>query len=372
MNGAKAYWVGFHLVKGLGPTRFRRLLETFGSLEAAWNAGPKAWREAGLSSSLIHQLRQIQASVDLPGLLARWQAQGIQVLTWEDAHYPQRLRHIPQAPPVLYVRGALLPEDEWAIAVVGTRKVTAYGRQVTQEVVEVLARQGLTVVSGLARGVDGLAHKTALDAGGRTIAVLGSGVDRVYPPEHRKLARRILEQGALVSDYPPGTPPEARNFPPRNRIIAGLSLAVVIVEAGEKSGALVTAAFAADQGREVFAVPGSVYAPQSRGTNRLIQQGASPLLRPEDVLEALDLELIPLRRQARRMWAPTPEEQQVLACLGPTPLHVDEVSRQVGRPVQEVLATLALLELKGLVRQVGGMHYVALEGTLSSSQAEAP
>ncbi len=366
----RLYWIGFHLVKGVGPARMRRLLEAFGSLRVAWEASPADLEAAGLSREIIARLRRIQATVDLPALLDRWQAQGIQVLTWEDPRYPPRLRHIPQAPPVLYLRGNLTPEDDWAVAVVGTRKVTAYGRQVTLEVAETLARHHITVVSGLARGVDGLAHKAALQAGGRTLAVLGSGVDRIYPPEHRALARRIMEQGALISDYPPGTPPEAANFPPRNRIIAGLALVVAVIEAGEKSGALVTAAFAAEQGREVFAVPGNIYAPQSRGTNRLIQQGAQPLLRPQDLLDALELSLLPARREARRTLRVTPTERQLLDYLSTEPLHVDDLSAQSGVPVHQVLATLSVLELKGLVRQVGTLRYIALSEPSTSYQVD--
>ncbi len=374
MDESVAYWVGFQMVRGIGPARLRRLQEAFGSLQAAWEATPAAWREAGLSPKLIERLQRLRASVDLPTLLARWEAQGIQVIVWDDPRYPERLRHIPQAPAVLYMRGELRPEDDWGIAVVGTRKATAYGRQVAQEVAAALARHGLTVVSGLARGIDGLAHRAALETGGRTIAVLGSGVDRIYPPEHRRLAQHILEEqrGAVLSEYPPGTAPEASNFPPRNRIISGLSLAVVVIEAGEKSGALVTASFAADQGREVFAVPGSIYAPQSRGTNWLIQQGAHLLQRPEDILEVLDLQLLPMQQQARQTFRVTPTEEKILTCLSAEPAHVDEISAQAGLPVQEVLATLALLELEGLARQVGSMRYVALRETSTSYQVESP
>ena len=208
------------------------------------------------------------------------------MLTWEEDAYPRRLKEIDQPPPVLYLRGDLLPADEWAVAIVGTRRITAYGRQVTEEVATTLARSGVTVVSGLARGVDSVAHKAALDAGGRTIAVLGSGVDVIYPSEHRSLAERMIASGAILSDYPVGTAPDGVNFPPRNRIISGLSLAVIVVEAGQKSGALITAEFAAEQGRDVFAVPGNINAPQSAGCNALIQQGARPLLQARDVLEA--------------------------------------------------------------------------------------
>jgi DNA processing protein len=212
----------------------------------------------------------------------------------------------------------------------------------------------------MARGIDGVAHRAALDAGGRTLAVLGSGVDRIYPPEHRRLAKDIVSQGALVSDYPPGTPPEGRNFPPRNRIIAGLSLATVVVEAGKRSGALITSDFALEQGREVFAVPGSVMAPQSRGPNLLIQQGAHPLLDPKEILETLELSLLTEQRQARTVLPSNPSEAQIFDVLGYESLHVDEIQVQTGMPIEEVTATLAMMELKGMVRKVGAMRYMAI------------
>jgi DNA processing protein len=270
------------------------------------------------------------------------------------------LKEIDQPPPVLYCLGEYLPEDEWAVAIVGTRRISPYGRQVTEEIASHLARNGVTVVSGLARGVDGVAHQAALNAGGRTLAVLGSGVDRVYPPEHRRLADQIIARGALLCDYPPGTPPEASNFPPRNRIISGLSLAVVVVEAGETSGALITAKFAAEQGREVFAVPGNILAPQSQGTNRLVQQGAHPLLHVKDLLEALELNAILEHKAARSVLPADAVEAQLLGVLGSEPVHVDDIRSKTGMPIEKVSATLALMELKGMVRQVGGMNYVSV------------
>jgi DNA processing protein len=287
-------------------------------------------------------------------------AQGIQVLTWDDEGYPSRLKEIDQPPPILYLRGELTAEDSWAVAVVGTRRVTAYGRQVTEELASYLAQNGVTVVSGLARGVDAIAHQAALKAGGRTLAVMGNGVDRIYPPEHRALAEQILASGALLSDYAPGTPPESANFPPRNRLISGLSLAVVVVEAGETSGALITAQFAVDQGREVFAVPGNILAPQSKGTNRLIQQGAHPLLSARDVLETLNLTRVSEQRLVRKVLPTDSVEAQVLNVLAHEPLHVDEIRNQTGLPIERVSATLVMMELKGMVRQVGGMNYVAV------------
>jgi DNA processing protein len=216
------------------------------------------------------------------------------------------------------------------------------------------------VVSGLARGIDAIAHQTALKAGGRTIGVLGSGVDKIYPPEHRALADKMIESGAIVSDYAPGTPPDATNFPPRNRIISGLSLAVVVIEAGETSGALITAEFAAEQGREIFAVPGSILAPQSKGTNKLIQNGALPLLSVNDLMQALDLTRMGDQKAARKIIPADETEARLMSVLSLEPLHVDEIRNQTELPIEKVSATLALMELKGMVRQVGGMNYVAV------------
>jgi len=356
----KRYWVGFNLVKGIGAVRLRALREHFGDLSLAWQAPLDALQAAGLSQKIAERVIQARASVDLDGFMEQIAAQGIQVLTWEDEAYPACLKEIDQPPPILYLRGELTIEDSWAVAVVGTRRVTAYGRQVTEELASYLAQNGVTVVSGLARGVDAIAHQAALKAGGRTLAVMGNGVDRIYPPEHRALAEQILASGALLSDYAPGTPPEGANFPPRNRLISGLSLAVVVVEAGETSGALITAQFAVDQGREVFAVPGNILAPQSKGTNRLIQQGAHPLLSARDVLEALNLTRVSEQRLVRRALPADEVETQVLNVLAREPLHVDEIRNQTGLPIERVSATLVMMELKGMVRQVGGMNYVAV------------
>jgi DNA processing protein len=208
--------------------------------------------------------------------------------------------------------------------------------------------------------VDSISHQAALNAGGRTIAVLGSGLDRIYPPENRQLAEKIIANGALLSDYPPGTPPEASNFPPRNRLISGLSLAVVIIEAGNTSGALITASFAADQGRDVFAVPGNITAPGSKGTNRLILDGAQPLLNPEQLLESLELTMVAEHRTARVALPGDPTEAQLFETLSREPLHIDEIQTRTEIPIEKVTATLALMELKGMVRQVGGMNYVIL------------
>ena len=356
----KCYWVGFTLVKGIGAVRFQRLLEHFGNVEAAWKAAPAELAGAGLSLKVIERLVALREKADLPHIWDQIQSKNIEVLTWLDEAYPQRLKEIEQPPPVLYVRGELLPEDTWAVAIVGTRRVTPYGRQVTEQIASFLAANGVTVVSGLARGVDAIAHSAALKAGGRTLAVLGSGVDRIYPPENRALAEQIFELGAVLSDYAPGTPPESSNFPPRNRIISGLSMAVVVIEAGETSGALITAEFAAEQGREIFAVPGNILAPQSKGTNKLIQQGALPLLSASDIMQALNLTRVGQHKAARKALPADEVEAKLLTAMGEEPLHVDEIRNQTGLPVEKVSATLVMMELKGMVRQVGNMHYVAV------------
>jgi DNA processing protein len=258
----------------------------------------------------------------------------------------------------LYVRGELVTADEWAVAIVGTRRATMYGKEVARMLGQELARNGVTVVSGLARGIDAVAHQAALDAGGRTIAVLACGLDRVYPPEHRKLAHAIIENGAMVSDYPLGTPPEAANFPPRNRIISGLALGVIVAEAGDKSGALITVGFALDQGREVFAVPGNILNRNSSGCNRLIQNGAKMVLEVQDVLEELNLTMIEHQAQARTSLPVDQTEAQLLKLVSSAPIHVDEICRQSQLPIYQVSSTLAMLELKGMVRQIGGMHFI--------------
>jgi len=232
---------------------------------------------------------------------------------------------------------------------------------VTEKIAGVLARNGVTIISGLARGIDGIAHRAALEVGGRTLAVLGSGVDQVYPPEHRDLAREVIEHGAIISDYPLGTPPDGSNFPPRNRIISGLSKAVIVVEAGQRSGALITTNYAVEQGREVFAVPGDIFANKSRGANQLIKKGAHPLLDPQDVLELLNMTQITEHKTARKVLPSNPTEAKLFQVLGVEPLHVDDISSQIKLPVEEVTSTLALMELKGMVRKMAGMKYMAVQ-----------
>ncbi|MCB9134703.1 MAG: DNA-protecting protein DprA [Anaerolineales bacterium] len=348
------------MARGIGAVRFRQLLNYFGDAKTAWHASERELRSCGLSEKVIQNLIQLRTGVDLALIGTQLASSNVTALTWDDPQYPRRLQEIDQPPPILYVRGTLTEVDEWAVAIVGTRRVTTYGKQVAEQLATVLAHNGVTIVSGLARGVDSVAHQTALKAGGRTIAVLGSGVDNLYPPENRKLAEDMMQSGAVVSDYALGTPPEAANFPPRNRIISGLAMATVVIEASRQSGALITAEFAAEQGREVFAVPGSIFAPQSQGTNQLIQQGARPMLSPQEVLEALDLGRAVQQREARAALPANDLETRILALIRNEALHVDEISVQAQLPIKEITATLTMMELKGMVRQMGGMQYQAV------------
>ncbi len=363
MDQAK-YWVGFNIVPGIGPARLNKLLHHFGDAKVAWHAAPLELARVGLDRKSLQNLLTIRSKLDLDLEMQRIADAGAVVLTLQDDAYPRLLRQIDLPPPVLYIKGAYLPDDEWALAVVGTRRAKAYGREVTRYLTGALARNGIVVVSGLARGIDSEAHRTALAAGGRTIAVLGSGIDVIYPAENRSLAEEIATSGAVITEYPLGTKPDRRNFPPRNRIISGLSLGTLVTQAGEGSGALITAYFALEQGREVFAVPGSILDRGCGGTNRLIQQGeAKAVQRVEDILEELNLTMVSQQAEVRAAVPANQTEKLLLEHLSEEPLHVDEIGRASGLPIGQVTGTLALMELKGLVRQAGTMHYVvAREG----------
>lgn len=364
----RCFYIGFNLVRGIGAVRLKSLVDFFGRIEIAWQAPADALSAAGLPAAVVENLLIVRRETCLEEILENALREGIQVITWEDDQYPQRLKAIEQSPPVIYARGAISLEDDWSVAIVGTRRVTSYGRQVTEELASFLANNHITVISGLARGVDAAAHQAVIKNGGRTLAVLGCGVDVVYPPEHKKMADAIVENGALISDYPPGTAPESGNFPPRNRIISGLARAVVVVEAGVESGALITARYAGEQGREVFAVPGSIYAPMSKGTNRLIFDGAAPLLKMEDVLQSLDIEKVQAYKQARLFLPADEMEKKILAELGDEPVHIDEIRAGANISAAEAISKLTMLELTGHVRNVGGMNYVLLRETSAGYQ----
>lgn len=355
----RKYWIAFARIPRVGRVRIGQLEDHFGRLEAAWTGSAGELRASGIDSGTIATILEERGRIDPDEEVERLARAGVKALTLHDDAYPPRLREVFDRPPVLFVRGTLLPNDEWAVAVVGTRRVTVYGRQAAEEMARGLAVNRVTVVSGLARGVDAVAHRAALEAGGRTIGVLACGLDLVYPPEHKKLAEQIIEQGALVSDYPPGTQPRSEYFPRRNRILSGMSLGVLIVEGDVKSGAMITARQALEQNREVFAVPGSIYSPNSRGTNKLIQEGEAKLtLDVQDVLAELNLTMASHQMEMTELLPADETEGVLLRVLSGEPTHVDTVRRDTGLPIALVTSTLAMLELKGLVRQVGRMNYV--------------
>ena len=284
------YWVAFSRMPQLGRAKFLLLERHFDSLSDAWRAPASDLQAAGLDSKNARRVATRRPTIDPDAELGRLAETDVRAITWHDPDYPPRLKEIYDLPPVLYVRGELLPDDERSVAVVGTRRPAAYGREVAYRLAYDMARAGVTIVSGLARGIDAIAHRAAFEAGHRTIAVLGCGVDVMYPREHSKLASEIIENGALRSEHPLGVRPDAKNFPRRNRIMSGMTLGTVVAEAGDQSGALITARLALEQDREVFAVPGNIFAPTSLGTNRLIRDSAAKLVSGyKDILEELNL-----------------------------------------------------------------------------------
>ena len=358
------YWIGFNRVNGIGAAKVRALIDHFGDLEHAWSATPIDLKEAGLDRRAIDSFVQTRSTLQLDREVERVEKIGAKIIIWDDPDYPLLLRNIPDAPPVLYVKGQLTTADrEWTVAMVGTRKASAYGRQAAESLADELARNGITIVSGLARGIDAAAHEAALSVGGRSIGVMACGIDQVYPFEHKRLADRLIEHGALITEMPIGASPEAGTFPARNRIISGLSLGTIVIEAGETSGALITADRALEQGREVFAVPGNIFSRTSLGTNRLLKEGATLITSAQDVLDALNLKMIVEHSEARAVIPADETEAKVLALLSHEPVHVDQIVQSSGLPITQVSSTLAMMELKGMVRQLGGMQYVvAREG----------
>jgi len=360
------------LISGVGPRIRQTLLARFGSPGAVLRAAPSQLREVdGVGPKLTRKIAAAGDEIDVEAEIALCRQNDIEILVEprngvDDSRYPRMLREIHDPPGVLFVRGSIKPEDALAVAIVGTRHATQYGLRQAERLGGSLARAGLTVVSGLARGVDAAAHRGALAVGGRTIGVLASGVLNIYPPEHDKLAGEVVANGALLSESPPLMEPLAGSFPQRNRLISGLSLGVIVVEAGDRSGALITARHANEQGREVFAVPGHVDSRTARGCHRLIRDGAKLVETVDDVLE----ELGPLVEAAPRSDGQVVHhpaelqlndlEQKVLAAIGTEATSIDEIVRQSGLPVPRVLSTISVLEMRRLIRRLSGTTVVRM------------
>ncbi|MEC4677172.1 MAG: DNA-processing protein DprA [Nitrospirota bacterium] len=361
------YWLALKQVPGIGNLLFKRLIEVYKTPEAVFDAAELDLAQVeGLSLNLAKAIHVFDDFDVVDRELEALEKASVSLLTLGDPTYPARLLAIYDPPPVLYVKGILLDgnrasEDEGpTIAVVGTRKTTAYGRRVTDRLSQALSEQGVTIVSGFARGVDSIAHRAALNAGGQTIAVLGCGLDCIYPPEHKKLYQDINERGLIVSEFPLGTPPVAHNFPKRNRIISGLSLGCLVVEAGLKSGSLITARLAMEQGREVFAVPGAIDSVLSAGPHQLIASGAKLVQTVGDIL----VEILPQHRSrplvvdALPLPRLEPAEVLVFETLSFEPKHIDVLIQESKRPASSISGVLLTLELKGLARQMAGQYYV--------------
>ncbi len=358
------YWIALSMLPDIGPVTVRRLIGRFKDPEAVFSADIEELKVIdGVGEKRARSIKDFSRWSDAEKVLNRLEVEGVKVIVYSDREYPPLLREIEEAPVILYVKGEIRDDDRFSIAIVGSRKTTSYGRFVAEKIAGELAEAGFTIVSGLARGIDTIAHLSALKAGGRTIGVIGSGIDVVYPPENKGLFKKITNSGCVVTEFPIGTPPNKENFPKRNRLISGLSLGVVVVEANEGSGALITARAAVEQNREVFAVPGNIVSPNSKGANELIKKGAKLVLSTEDIIE----ELAPQLKGFINRWQNnkgaaffdelTNEEKGVLSKLTIEPRHIDEIMRECGIPMQNLLTLLLNLELKGIVMQTEGKRF---------------
>ena len=361
-------WLALTLVPGVGARTFHRLIKRFGSPDHVFAARRSHLEQVpGLQKGSIEVIRSLEARKTAEKEMTRLRSHGIHLIQWGTEEYPAYLANISDPPPLLYLKGTLSQEDERAVAVVGSRQASPYGLSVCKKLCRELAWQGWTVVSGMARGIDSAAHRGALDGGGRTLAVWGTGMDVVYPRENQQLARQIASSGGVISEFPLGTPPEPGNFPARNRLISGLALGVVVVEATAKSGSLITARMALEQGRLVFAVPGPIDRPGVEGTHRLIKEGAKLVERAEDIIE----ELLPM--VDRRLHVDTvdlrglptgklpelnDEERQLWDMLGMDPLHIDAIARQLDISISQTAELLLRLEIRGVVKQLPGTFFV--------------
>jgi len=349
------FWLALKAVRGVGNVVGVSLVRAFGSPRAVFAAARRALEQAGARPAVAAAVKNFDGWAEIDAQLARLRAAGGRLVTWNDAQYPHRLRQIHDPPPFLFVKGEITAGDGVAVAVVGSRSASAYGRQMARRIATGLARCGVTVISGLARGIDAEAHRAALRANGRTIAVLGCGIDVVYPSEHKRLQADIARNGVVFSEFMMGVGPEAEHFPVRNRVISGLTLATVVVEATRKSGSLITARCALEQGREVFAVPGPV-GDRSRGTHWLLREGAALAECAGDIVAEIAPQVRPVRQTP-----PAPplgeDESRVLACLDRSRIHVDEIVLKAGIPAAKVLEALLSLELSGIVRQEPGKFF---------------
>ena len=361
-NEELKYWLWWNRVPGIGPARFYKLLKEFGTVKAAWSASTKNLQLL-IGEKVWLDMQTIQKKWEPEKEIIKAHHLGIRFYLYSEPDYPSALKKISNPPPVLYALGGFEYGDDIAVAIVGTRNPTPAGIFNARELSVQLTRQGLTIVSGMARGIDSEAHKGALEAGGRTVAVLGCGIDIPYPPENEYLMKEISDHhGAVISEFPLGTKPLATNFPARNRIISGLSLGVVVVEATQDSGSLITAGFALEQGREVFAVPGNIGNDGSKGPHRLIRQGAKLVENYQDILEELAIPQLSPGEMANGNYVAGSElEEKIISAMSREPLHIDQIVRQTKLASAQVNSALVQLELGGVVKRFPGQMYLRVK-----------
>jgi len=352
--------MGLCSVRGIGANMFAQLCKTFGSAQRTLNADFETLAQA-FGNDMAQKIANCRQNDAIDKKLESCEKLGIDILVYGAQNYPARLLEIYSPPPLLFVRGTIETQDDRAVAVVGTRRPTHYGIRACETICAELAASGITIISGLASGIDGEAHRAALSAGGRTIAILGSAIDNIYPADHKRLAANIIEHGAIISEYAPGTATHPSNFPHRNRIISALSLGVLVVEAGFKSGALITTQHAAEQGREVFAVPGTLFAESSAGTNKLIKDGAKCITTAQDILDALSIPTLTIpqvNEAATKVKTLTGVAKTLFDTLTNEPMHIDTLVREAHVDLPAALTALLVLEFEGIVRQLPGKLFL--------------
>ncbi len=356
----KKFWLGLKLISEFS-TRERYLLSHFKTPENIWNVSLKELIDSGIvTEKTAQKIKEKQAKIDLDKELKKLSSYNIKILTMDDIDYPPLLREIASPPSVLFIKGHSLSNFPTCVAIVGARRASLSGQTFAQELARDLSKCGITIVSGLARGIDSAAHTGAVSEVGSTIGVVGCGLNIIYPPENRKLFEKIEEHGALISEYPLGTPPFKSNFPARNRIISGLSLGVIVIEASEKSGALITADFALEQGRDVMAVPGHIKSSLSKGVHNLLKQGAYLVENADDILSILNLFRTKKLEKKESEEGLSHLEKQIIETIGWETVHIDKISQLINLDIAAVLGCLTILELKGYVKQDIGKNYIRL------------
>lgn len=360
-NDDLKYLIALTHFSKFGPVRIGRIKKRFQLWEDAFRASAKELTQAGIEENIAEEFAAAKYEINPDEIMEKLEKENIKAAAIGDKLYPKPLQEIYSPPALIYYKGRLSENEEFNLAVVGSRKYSSYGQMAVERIVEDLAKNNLTIVSGLALGIDALAHNAALKAPGRTIAVLGSGLDKqsIYPSSNRYLSDKIVASGgAIISEFPIGSPPLKHHFPQRNRVISGLSLGTLVIEASKKSGSLITAQFALEQNREVFAVPGSIYSPNSDGANELIKKGAKVAVCAADIMEALDLAQVSSYIDNKKIIPETPEEENLLSYMEKEPIHINDLIRLTKLDTNIINSTLTIMEMKGMIRNIGNMKYV--------------